>query len=162
VGLFLLRLKRAKVFSAVGNYLPSPQTLMHKILSASNRMSQSTPSTPPTGAVASLLSNPYSLSPLFFSSAILCAAIFLPSYVQPVEFLNTTLMILRTQQRMADLLLAFTVAVVTSRVAYQASVVLGVVLLQTSPSRGLPGGTTEAFLRTMREVGIIVVSFYLI
>ncbi|KAG8971235.1 hypothetical protein FRB90_010558, partial [Tulasnella sp. 427] len=37
-------------------------------------------------------------------------------------------------------------------VAYPAAVALGKVLLQTSPSRGLPGGQMEAFLRVMREL----------
>jgi hypothetical protein len=43
--------------------------------------------------------------------------------------------------------------VVTFNVAYRASVVLGTVLLQTSPERGLSGGRMEVFLRAMKEVG---------
>lgn len=53
---------------------------------------------------------------------------------------------------MADLGLAMIIAVVTFKVAYRASVVLGTVLLQTSPPRGLASGKMEAFLRAMREV----------
>jgi hypothetical protein len=52
------------------------------------------------------------------------------------------------------LILASVETFVTFKVSYRASVVLGAVLLQTSPRRGLPGGRTEAFLRAMREVRI--------
>ena len=52
-----------------------------------------------------------------------------------------------------DLVLAAMETVVTFNVAYCASVVLGTVLLQTSPERGLSGGRMEAFLRAMKEVG---------
>lgn len=53
---------------------------------------------------------------------------------------------------MADLVLAMAIAVLTFNVAYRACVVLGAVLLQTSPPRGLANGKMEAFLRAMREV----------
>jgi hypothetical protein len=53
---------------------------------------------------------------------------------------------------MFDLVLAAVETVVTFNVAYRASVVLGKVLLQTSPERGLSGGRMEAFLRAMKEV----------
>lgn len=58
----------------------------------------------------------------------------------------------RAQHRAADLVLAGIIALVTFQVAYRACVVLGAVLLQTSPRRGLAGGRMEAFLRAMREV----------
>jgi len=51
-----------------------------------------------------------------------------------------------------DLVLATLLALATFRIAYQACVVLGSVLLQTAPPRGAPGGKMEAFLRVMREV----------
>jgi hypothetical protein len=54
--------------------------------------------------------------------------------------------------RLADLCLSSLIAVVTFNVAYRACVVLGAVLLQTSPPRGLPSGKMESFLRAMREV----------
>lgn len=54
--------------------------------------------------------------------------------------------------RTFDLVLAAVQTVVTFNVAYRASVVLGTVLLQTSPERGLSGGRMEAFLRAMKEV----------
>ena len=65
----------------------------------------------------------------------------------------------RSQHRTCDLVLASLVTLVTGKVAYRASVVLGTVLLQTAPPRGLPAGRMEAFLRAMREVRLFVVSF---
>jgi len=59
----------------------------------------------------------------------------------------------RLHYRKFDLVLAAVETVVTFNVAYRASVVLGTVLLQTSPERGLSGGRMEAFLRAMKEVG---------
>ena len=56
------------------------------------------------------------------------------------------------QHRVADLMLASLIAALTFKVAYRASLVLGTVLLQTSPPRGLSNGKMEAFLRAMREV----------
>ena len=56
------------------------------------------------------------------------------------------------QHRVADLVLASLIAVLTFKVAYRSSLVLGTVLLQTSPQRGLSNGKMEAFLRAMREV----------
>ncbi|TDL27884.1 hypothetical protein BD410DRAFT_781799, partial [Rickenella mellea] len=74
-------------------------------------------------------------APLCFALALL-----LPSFLLPPS-----------QHRLFDLLLAAVETVLTFSIAYPASVVLGTVLLQTSPERGLPGGRMEAFLRTMRE-----------
>ena len=56
------------------------------------------------------------------------------------------------QHRVADLILASLIAALTFKVAYRSSLVLGTVLLQTSPRRGLSNGKMEAFLRAMREV----------
>lgn len=58
----------------------------------------------------------------------------------------------RSQHRPVDLLLAAIETIITFSIAYPAAVVQGAVLLQTSPTRGMPGGRMEAFLRTMREV----------
>lgn len=58
----------------------------------------------------------------------------------------------RAHYRTFDLVLAAVETVATFNVAYRASVVLGTVLLQTSPERGLSGGRMEAFLRAMKEV----------
>ena len=57
-----------------------------------------------------------------------------------------------THYRIFDLVLAAVETIVTSNVAYGASTVLGTVLLQTLPARGLSGGRMEAFLRAMKEV----------
>jgi hypothetical protein len=65
------------------------------------------------------------------------------------------------QHRVADLILASLIAILTFKVAYQASLVLGTVLLQTSPRRGLSNGKMEAFLRAMREVNDSPLLFYL-
>ncbi|KAL7284724.1 LOW QUALITY PROTEIN: hypothetical protein ACG7TL_002030 [Trametes sanguinea] len=56
------------------------------------------------------------------------------------------------QHRAVDLILAAVETIVTFKLAYRAAVALGVVLLQTSPARGLAGGRMEAFLRAMREI----------
>lgn len=61
-----------------------------------------------------------------------------------------------TQHRTCDLLLAAMITVVTFKVAYRACVILGTVLLQTSPARGSASGKMEAFLRAMREVRVFV------
>ena len=64
------------------------------------------------------------------------------------------------QHRAADLVLASIIAGLTFKVAYRASVVLGTVLLQTSPPRGLTSGKMEAFLRAMREVRLYDLPLY--
>jgi len=61
--------------------------------------------------------------------------------------------------RLIDLALAALLAVVTFKVAYQACVVLGEVLLQTSPQRGAAGGRIENFQRVTREVRIVIMAF---
>src|ERR1700683_3584456 len=58
----------------------------------------------------------------------------------------------RLHYRSFDLVLAAFETIMTFQVAYGASVVLGTVLLQTSPERGLSGGQMEAFLRAMKDV----------
>jgi hypothetical protein len=57
-----------------------------------------------------------------------------------------------TYHSRADLILACVESIVTFKLAYRACVVLGTVLLQTSPPRGQSGGRMEAFLRAMKEV----------
>lgn len=64
-----------------------------------------------------------------------------------------------THHRPADLVLAAIIALVTFKVSYRACVVLGTVLLQTAPRRGLSSGKMEAFLRVMREVTIFSLFF---
>lgn len=58
-----------------------------------------------------------------------------------------------SQHQMCDLGLACLITVITFNVAYKASVVLGTVLLQTSPPRSSSaGGQMDAFLRAIKEV----------
>ncbi|PFH46252.1 hypothetical protein AMATHDRAFT_70259 [Amanita thiersii Skay4041] len=83
-----------------------------------------------------MLSNPYIVSPLFFCVLILFVALFTPP----------------SQHEIYDLLVAVLITIITFNIAYRACSVLGTVLLQTAPARGLPGGKMESFLRAMREV----------
>ncbi|KJA23795.1 hypothetical protein HYPSUDRAFT_137359 [Hypholoma sublateritium FD-334 SS-4] len=121
-----------KIVNITGNRIPSLSTLLRSVWAPSRHLHDA----PPTTAVAIFLSNPFVVSPLLFCLSILFVALF----VAP------------TQHRMADLVLAMAIAVLTFNVAYRACVVLGAVLLQTSPPRGLSNGKMEAFLRAMREV----------
>jgi hypothetical protein len=52
----------------------------------------------------------------------------------------------------SELILASIIAALTFKVAYRSSLVLGTVLLRTSPRQGLSNGKMEAFLRAIREV----------
>ncbi|KAF9461808.1 hypothetical protein BDZ94DRAFT_1370571 [Collybia nuda] len=123
----------AKIVSITGNRIPGLRTLIRS-LSSSSRAQFHDP--PPTSTFGIMISNPFTSSPLFFCIAILAVALFIP----------------KSQHRACDLILATIITVVTFNVAYRASVVLGTVLLQTSPPRGASSGKMEAFLRAMREV----------
>jgi len=106
--------------------LPSTRTSFHV---PKGKKQQPTP-------IDTVLSNPFSLSPIAFSIALVFPSFFLPDH----------------QIRSFDLFLAAIQALVTFSVAYPASVALGSVLLQTSPPRGLASGIMEDFLRVMREI----------
>ncbi|KAF5325026.1 hypothetical protein D9619_010097 [Psilocybe cf. subviscida] len=121
-----------KLVHISGNRIPSLSTLLRSIWSPSRHTLDSPPSSP----LAVILSNPFVSCPLFFCLSILFVALAMPP----------------AQHSMADLVLAMIIAAVTFKVSYRASVVLGTVLLQTSPPRGLASGKMEAFLRAMREV----------
>ncbi|CAA7263383.1 unnamed protein product [Cyclocybe aegerita] len=121
-----------KLVNITGNRIPSLSSLLRSIWSPS-RLAHDPP---PTTVLARLLSNPFVASPLFFCVAILCVALFIPYAQHPI----------------ADLILAAVIAFVTFKIAYRACLVLGTVLLQTSPPRGMASGKMEAFLRAMREV----------
>ncbi|KAF9484229.1 hypothetical protein BDN70DRAFT_798068 [Pholiota conissans] len=121
-----------KILNITGNRIPSIPTLLRSVWSPSRHTHES----PPTSTAALILSNPFVASPLFFCLAILFVALFM----------------MPAQHRMADLALAMIIAGLTFKVAYRACVVLGAVLLQTSPPRGLTSGKMESFLRAMREV----------
>jgi hypothetical protein len=67
----------------------------------------------------------------------------------------TKMFLLAPQQVAAirsELILASIIAALTFKVAYRSSLVLGTVLLRTSPRQGLSNGKMEAFLRAIREV----------
>ena len=73
-------------------------------------------------------------------------------FILSVSYYHHSLGSVSEQHRLADLILASLIAALTFKVAYRSSLVLGTVLLQTSPRRGLSNGKMEAFLRAMREV----------
>ncbi|KAF7964534.1 hypothetical protein HWV62_6041, partial [Athelia sp. TMB] len=125
----------SKLVNTTGNHIPPIRSLIRDTLS--RYPSQSNFYQPARDSPASrILNNPFVLSPVLFCASILGAALFLP-----LEHYRTF-----------DLALAGVQTVVTFNVAYQACSVLGTVLLQTAPERGLVGGKTEAFLRAMKEV----------
>ncbi|THU81858.1 hypothetical protein K435DRAFT_831774 [Dendrothele bispora CBS 962.96] len=126
----------SKLVDITGNRIPSLNSLILSLTSSSSSHRSFRNESPPTTLVGTVLSNPYVSSPLFFCLAILFVSIL----VSP------------SQHMAFDLAIAALITFVTFRVAYQASVVLGTVLLQTSPRRGLSSGRMEAFLRAMREI----------
>lgn len=143
------------LFKIVANNFIPP---IHVLLPA--RYRYRSPSYPPY--LANLLSNPYTLAPLFFCTSLFGTYLFVPSYVALLHYLAFKGLIdkiHRFQHREFDLLLAAVETIVTSYLAYPAAVALGSILLQTAPSRGLPGARMEAFLRAMREVRHFSLSF---
>jgi len=134
----------SKLVNIAGNRIPSLRALIRTISTSRGASIAHSPShlgshfydPPPTTPIGIALSNPYVASPLLFSIGILSVALFADA----------------EQHQLCDLGLASLIAVVTGKVSYQACVVLGTVLLQTAPSRGLSGGKMENFLRAMREI----------
>lgn len=127
----------SRLVTTTDNRIPSLNKLTQTLFSRSSAShSTSYPSQPPTTPLANLLSNPYIVSPLAFGLAILAV----PTFASPAR------------HQSLDMLLAALIATITFKVAYQAAVVIGAVLLQTSPQRNLSGGRMESFLRAMREV----------
>jgi hypothetical protein len=124
-----------KLVNTTDNRIPSFKTYIQSFFSLSS-IPPISYSPPPTSWPATILTNPYTACPLLFASAITLVAMIAPP----------------SQQQFADMILAGVIAAVTFKVAYSASVILGAVLLQTSPRRGLSGGRMESFLRAMREV----------
>lgn len=135
--------------AAAGNRIPS----LSSLLPTRSRYSLSALAYPP--ALNNLFTNPYTLAPISFASAIIFSALYLPLYVI-LRLLTspciTNAWSCRPQHRPFDLILAGVETVVTFKLAYAAAVQLGATLLQTSPARGLAGGRMEAFLRAMREI----------
>jgi hypothetical protein len=119
------------IVNVTGNRIPSLGSIIRSLWT-----SRHTHELPPSTTLTLILSNPFIACPL-----LICASI-----------LSIALILSPGQQRFADLILASLIAAVTFKVAYQASQVLGTVLLQTSPRRGLSNGKMEAFLRALREV----------
>ncbi|KAK0205327.1 hypothetical protein DFS33DRAFT_758617 [Desarmillaria ectypa] len=120
-----------KLVNVTGNRIPSLGAYIRS-LSATHYVRD----LPPTSPFAIILSNPYISSSLLFALCILFVSFLIPS----------------SQHQACDLVIATLISVVTFNVSYSASVILGAVLLQTSPPRGSAGGRMEAFLRAMREV----------
>ncbi|KAF5350474.1 hypothetical protein D9756_008494 [Leucocoprinus leucothites] len=132
----LLYNNHAKLIDVTGNRIPAPLTFLRSLTQSSRvHNAYHTPASINT-PFANMISNPYISSPLVFCLAMFGIAVFLPP----------------TQHRPADLILASIIALVTSKVSYRACTVLGTVLLQTAPLRGLSSGRMESFLRVMREV----------
>ncbi|KAF7297091.1 hypothetical protein MIND_00942000 [Mycena indigotica] len=117
----------ARLVSLADNRIPPLRALL-----SSQSVSMSEPSSPFVRA----LSNPYCLVPLALNLGILIVTTILPT----------------TQHRPFDLGLAGATSAATFNAAYHACTVLGTILLQTAPRRGLPGGKMETFLRTMRDI----------
>jgi len=127
-----------KLVNITGNHVPPLRSVIRDSLSrypSSPSVSRSFHPAP-TSPAGIILTNPFTLYPISFCVAILLAAAFLPLL----------------HYRTFDLMLAAFETVMTFKVAYRASVVLGTVLLQTSPERGLSGGRMEAFLKAMKDV----------
>jgi len=117
----------SKLAGAAGHSLPSLSSLLQTTQSPFH-MSLS--------AMYRIFSNPFTLSPLVFTSCLIFTAYFIETAHHPL----------------VDLLVSSLETVVTFSLAYPAAIALGKVLLQTAPERGLPAGQTEAFLRVMREL----------
>ncbi|KAJ7058260.1 hypothetical protein C8F01DRAFT_1150197 [Mycena amicta] len=117
----------ARLVSLANNRIPPLRVLL-----SSKAASSPEPASPPVRA----LSNPYAITPLLLTLGILIVALIFPP----------------AQHRPFDLGLAGAASAATFSAAYRACVVLGTILLQTAPRRGLPGARMEAFLRAMRDV----------
>ncbi|KAJ3967854.1 hypothetical protein EV361DRAFT_1006146 [Lentinula raphanica] len=157
----------ANLVEVTGNRIPSLPSLIQSLFSyfksitnwspsSSSNSTNSRPYSSPTSTVGTILSNPYVLFPLMICVAIWCGGLELGLDV--------------SHHRTFDLLLAGLITVITFRVSYDASVVLGTVLLQTAPKRigrgspvlggglvggGLVGGgegRIEKFLRAMKDI----------
>ncbi|KAL0573533.1 hypothetical protein V5O48_008418 [Marasmius crinis-equi] len=122
-----------KLVELAGNRIPPIGRIIRSLYSNPRHLHHEPPPTTPLGI---LLSNPYVTSPLLFCVAILFVSLFVSS----------------SNHIASDLTLAGIITIITFNLAYSACVVLGTVLLQTAPNRGLSGGKMESFLRVMREI----------
>lgn len=125
-----------RLVEATGNHLPTPLSIIKTLTAIGGPNSAARTREKPSSAVLRFVSNPFSVLPSFFAGCILMfSALLDPS-----------------QHHSADVILSCGITVFTFMVAYPAAVALGKVLLQTAPSRGMPGGHMESFLRVMREL----------
>ncbi|KAJ7632930.1 hypothetical protein FB45DRAFT_913915 [Roridomyces roridus] len=125
----LLLDNHARLVTLAGNRIPPLRVL----LSSSKPL---TSMSEPIAPLARALSNPYAATPLALSCGLLFTALSVPP----------------EHHRLLDLAMAGLASVATFSAAYRACTVLGTLLLQTAPKRGMPGGRMEAFLRAMRDV----------
>ncbi|KIO30162.1 hypothetical protein M407DRAFT_69671 [Tulasnella calospora MUT 4182] len=125
-----------RLVEATGNHLPTPLSIIKTLTAIGGPKSSAPTKEKPSSAVLRLVSNPFSVLPSFFAGCILMFAALLDPALH----------------HSADVILACAITVFTFMVAYPAAVALGKVLLQTAPSRGLPGGQMESFLKVMREL----------
>ncbi|KAJ7510205.1 hypothetical protein B0H11DRAFT_2415045 [Mycena galericulata] len=125
----LLLDNHARLVALAGNRIPPLRSFIVSTKSLS-------PPPEPTAPPARALSNPYAATPLALACALLLTALAVPP----------------EQHRLLDLGMAGAASVATFAAAYRACTVLGGLLLQTAPRRGVPGGRMEAFLRAMRDV----------
>ncbi|KAM6501499.1 hypothetical protein JOM56_004513 [Amanita muscaria] len=133
IGTALVYDNHVKLVNVTNTRIPSLRTLIRSLLSPAKRTYHGPP---PTSQLAIMLSNPYTASPLFFCLVILFIGLLIPP----------------SQHEACDMILAAVIAIVTFNTAYSACTVLGTILLQTAPPRGLPSAKMEAFLRVMREL----------
>lgn len=137
--------------------MPSPFAFLRSLMQSSKQTIYTNTFSP--SPLTNMLTNPYSSSPLVFCLAMFGIAVFVPAWVAIAkQFVqrNWYFFSLRTHHRPADLVLASIIALVTFKVSYRACIILGTVLLQTAPQRGLASGRMEAFLRVMRDVRCLI------
>lgn len=151
--------------AAAGNHIPPISSVIRDTFSRYPTSPSVNYGFRPSSPTEAIMSNPFILLPILFCISILFAATFMPLSVHdsftPL-MKDTDHVVFSAHYRIFDLVLAAVETVVTFNVAYRASVVLGTVLLQTSPERGLSGGRMEAFLRAMKEVKKFNVLLYTI
>ncbi|KAI0265440.1 hypothetical protein BC834DRAFT_970209 [Gloeopeniophorella convolvens] len=127
----LLYDNHSKLVNVTGNHLPPLSALLDP---ARFRYSQHTAE--PSSQLDRILRNPYSLAPITVSAFIIITSTIIPT----------------SSHRTFDLLLAAAEATAMFNLAYPSCKIIGAVLLQTAPPRGLSAGRMESFLRAMREI----------
>ncbi|KAF8586936.1 hypothetical protein K439DRAFT_1631238 [Ramaria rubella] len=127
----------SRLIDATSNRIPSLSSLLQSLQYAFKPAFARPPSPPPPSSqLGRAASNPYAAVPIGSAASLL-----------GIYFLVDS-----SQHRIADLLLANTLALLTFSIAYPAALALAKVLLQTAPERGRADGRLEAFLKVMREL----------